>query len=374
MVTRRLRLVLSHIDLLLDFGRAREGLERSDPQAAIGARAPDVMGAELVLRRAACHFALGSLDETLTTLQTRPSEGPTRSLFARFLELEGRTRMVRGEYEKARAAFERAHRTAADAALVELTEALDAKIGVVLLYEGDYAQALYKLEEGLTRARNRGEARALADLLGHIGMIQAARMNDSEASACFTEAIEIAQARGVRADLGRWSGQLGMLKSQLGDHEAAKEHLDRALDIARETGGRQSEATWHGELGIHYVRSQEEERASLELTRCLAISREIGFSLYEAWAQIYLGALALERTYDDVETARDRVEIGLEIAERLSHRNLQVEALLMLGRACQAGTDPSAARPYFERAERIAGDSQDLRLKARVRDAVGRPI
>ena len=78
--TRRLRLLLLQIDLLLDFGRPKEALERSDPQAALNARAPEVMSAELVLRRAASQFALGRLDETLTTLLSVPRPAPTRSL------------------------------------------------------------------------------------------------------------------------------------------------------------------------------------------------------------------------------------------------------------------------------------------------------
>ncbi len=365
--TRRLRLLLLQIDLLLDFGRAKEALDRADPQASMNARAPEVMSAELVLRRAASQFALGRLDETLTTLNSVPTPTPTRSLGARFLALEGATRMSRGEYGQARAVLEAAHAIAKDAALEELQDELDAKIGVVLLFQGDYVAALEKLEAGLSNARRRGDTRALADLLGHIGQVHAARGNESEALACFSEAIEIAEARGVRSDLERWSGALGSLMSDLGDEEGATEKLRKALSIAKETGSRQGQATWHGELGIHYARSDRPERAAAELMRCLAISREIGFSLYEGWAQIYLGAVAIERNYDSFNEAIEHIEAGLEIAEALDNETLQVEGLVQFGRVCRAQGDEHRAKVSLERAEDLVSQSQNVRLKKLVR-------
>lgn len=368
--TRRLRLLLLQIDLLLDFGRAKEALERADPQAAVSARAPEVMGAELVLRRAASQFALGRLDETLTTLLSVPSHAPTRSLGARFLELEGRARMSRGEYAQARAVLQAAHDIAHDAALDELADDLDGKIGVVLLHQGDYVAALEKLETGLAKARSRGDTRALADLLGHIGKVHAARGNESEALACLREAIEIAEARGVRSDLERWSGALGSLMSDLGDVDNATEKLEQALAIAKETGSRQGQATWHGELGIHFARSDRPERAAAELMRCLAISREIGFSLYEGWAQIYLGAVAIEQSYDNFAEAIEHIEAGLEIAEKLDNETLEIEGLVQFGRVCRAQGDERRAKSSFDRADDLAGQSQNVRLKNLVRHEV----
>ncbi|CAN0592920.1 unnamed protein product, partial [Laminaria digitata] len=65
--TQRLQVLLQQIDLLLDFGRARDALERADPQAALASRSPEMMGAELTLSRARAQFAIGQLDATLAT-------------------------------------------------------------------------------------------------------------------------------------------------------------------------------------------------------------------------------------------------------------------------------------------------------------------
>ncbi|MCK6547498.1 protein kinase [Myxococcota bacterium] len=372
--TRRLRVVIREIDLLLDFGRPREALERAEPQAAAEARAPEVMAAELTLRRAACQFALGRLDETLATLGRIGQRAPTRSLGARLLELEGRTRMARGEHAQARAVLQAAHDIAADAGLVELATDLDARIGIVLLHQGDYVGALARLEDGLAYARQRGDTRAVADLLGHIGMIHAARGNSTEALACYREAIELAEARGVRAELERWSGELGMLMTQLGSYAEARERLEEALEIAKEMGSRQGEATWRGELGIHFTHAGNLERASQELLRCLAISREIGFARYEAWAQVYLGALALERSYENVRPALEHIEAGLELAEDLAHEELRIVGLLHLGRVRRAEGDLVRARASFDRADRLAFATQNLRLRARVQAELARLV
>lgn len=323
-----------------------------------------------MLRRAASQFALGRLDETLTTLLSVPRPAPTRSLGARFLALEGATRMSRAEYGQARAVLEDAHRIAQQAGLDELADELDARIGVVLLFQGDFVEALEKLEAGLSAARRRGDTRALSDLLGHIGEVHAARGNESEALACFSEAIELAEARGVRRDLERWSGALGSLMSNLGDDEGATEKLQQALSIAKETGSRQGQATWHGQLGIHHARSDRPERAAAELMRCLAISREIGFSLYEGWAQIYLGAVAIEKNYDSFAEAIEHIQAGLEIAEALENETLQIEGLVQSGRVYRAQGDEHRAKISLERAEDLVQTSQNVRLKKLVRHEI----
>jgi tetratricopeptide (TPR) repeat protein len=366
--TRRLRVLIKQIDLLLDFGRSKEALERADPQAAITARSPEVMSAELTLRRAASQYALGKLDEALATLSRMSHRAPTRSLGARLLELEGRARMARGEYTEARAVLEAARDIADDAGLADLAMDLDAKVGIVMLHQGDLAGALEKLEAGLRLSRAKGDARSVADLLGHIGMIHAARANSTEALACYREAIELAEARGVRSELERWSGELGMLMTHMGSFKEARQKLEEALEIARETGSRQGEATWRGELGIHHTLAGSHERATQELTRCLAISREIGFSRYEAWAQIYLGVLALERDYSDVEPAVEHLEAGLEIADSLNDEELRIVGLLHLGRVRRAEGDVRRARASLERADQLAVMSQNLRLRNRVQE------
>jgi tetratricopeptide (TPR) repeat protein len=364
--TRRLQILVLQIDLLLDFGRPREALDRADPEASMAARDPRVMRAELMLRRAACQFALGKLDECLATLGRMPSPAPTRSLGARSLELEGRARVSRGEYAQARAVLQAAHDIARTAGLLELAYGLDAKIGMVLLHQGDFGGALVKLETGLERARSQGASRMVSELLGHIGMIHASRANNTAALACFREAIEIAEARGVRADLERWSGELGKLMTDLGDFDGALGKLRQALEIARETGSRQGEATWRAQLGIHHMRAGHPELAVSELTRCLAISREIGFSLYEGWARIHLGALEIERSYDNFDEAFEHIEAGLEIGHELDNRELQILGLLHLARVRRAAGDHAKAKSTLEDADHLAIASEHVRLRTRI--------
>jgi tetratricopeptide (TPR) repeat protein len=194
--SRALRLLLVRLDLLLEFGRPKEALERADPALAAQARGPLLMKAELLLRRAAGQFALGRFDEALASVGRIGRPMPSRSVAARALSLEGRTRMARGEYAKARAVLEAARDVARGAGLADIADELDATIGMALLEQGEYLAALERLEEALRRARAAGRTRPIVDIMGHIGLVHAARAADTAALACYREALELAEARG----------------------------------------------------------------------------------------------------------------------------------------------------------------------------------
>lgn len=364
-VTRRVRVVATLIDILLDFGRAKEALDWADPRAAAAARDPRASSGELVLRRAAAQFALGRLDEALATLSRLAVPAPSRSLGARALELEGKARLARGEYTKARAVLEAARDIAEQGGLTDLAQDLEAKAGIVMLHQGDYTRSLDKLERALSAARADKSGKNTAELLGHLGMIHAARGNGTLSLSCYQEALELAEARGVRSDRERWTGALGILMNDMGDPAGAKERLNEALAIARETGSRQGEAVWLGELGILAYQSSELPEAQQQLARSMAIAREIGFLRYEAWALIYLGALSLERDLE-LETARERIERGLEIAEDIGNQEIKIAGLFQLGRLRRAEGESEHARQLLEQARQLAASSQNLRWKLRV--------
>lgn len=364
--TRRLGVLLQQIDMLLDFGRLREALDRADPQAAHDARSPWVMTAELCLRRAAAQYALGNLEGTLETLSRLDGRAPSRSIGARSLELEARAYVAQGDYPKARAVLEAGRDIAKSGGLSDLADELDAKIGVVLVHQGDNLAALGKLERGIERARARGDTRMMAEILGFIGRVQVSRGNNTAAVACYREAIDLAEARGVRAELERWSGELGMLMSSLGDVDGAQRQLELALELARDSGSRQGEAVWRGELGIHHLSAGRVEKAASELTRSLAIARDIGFTLYEGWALVYLAALALERDLSSFEAAQANIDEALEVADMLAHPELRLIATIQLAKLRRAQGDMGNARLVAEEAERLAAAAPNLRRKARV--------
>ncbi len=364
-VTRRVRVVCMLIDILLDFGRATEALDWADPRAAMASRDPRASGAELLLRRAAAQFALGRLDEALATLSRMPVPAPSQSLGARSLELEGKTRLARGEYTKARAVLEAARDIAEQGGLLDLAQDLEAKAGIVMLHQGDYTRSLEKLERALSAARTDKSGRNTAELLGHLGMIHAARGNTTLALSCYQEALEFAEARGVRSDRERWTGALGILMSDLDDTAGAKERLEEALSIARETGSRQGEAVWLGELGILAYQTKDPHEAQQQLSRSLAIAREIGFLRYEAWALIYLGAISLERDLE-LETARERIERGLELAEDIGNQEIRIAGLFQLGRLRRAEGEAKHAQTLLEEALSLAASSQNLRWRLRI--------
>jgi len=157
------------------------------------------------------------------------------------------------------------------------------------------------------------------------------------------------------------------LMSELGEFDDAKEKLENALAIATETGNRQGIAKWRGELGVHHLLAGDADGASQQLLRCLAVAREIGYSRYEAWAQIYLGAVGMERDLDRLDEARERIEQGLEIADDLGNEEIRIAGLFQLGRLERAAGDRVRALETLELADRLATATQNLRLRARIR-------
>lgn len=367
-VSRALRLLLVRLDLLLEFGRPKEALERADPSQAGQARGPLLMKAELLLRRAAGQFALGRFDEALASVGRIGRPMPSRSVAARALSLEGRTRMARGEYAKARAVLEAARDVARNAGLADIADELDATIGMALLEQGEYLAALERLEEALRRARAAGRTRPMADIMGHIGLVHAARAADTAAIACYREALELAEARGVRSDRLRWAGALGVLLSERGDHEDGEEKLREALDLAIDAGNRQAEAHWRGELGVHYLAVARYDRAGQELQRGLAIARDIGFRRCEARAEIHLGAVLLERDFDRLDEAEEHLQTGLERAQEIGDEEVRILGLVQLARLRRAEGDAKRAQETLDRAEVLAMATQNLRLRARVHE------
>ncbi|GEM_PF-2867850 len=364
---RQVRLELARLDLLLDFGRTKEALDLADPTLAEGSRDPGALAGELLLRRASAQMALGRLDEALASLGRIRRPIPSRLLGARALGLEGRIRMARGEYTKARAVLEAARSVAESSATSEIVEELDSAIGMSMLHQGDYLAAMERLESTLKKARSSGRTKHVADLIGHIGLIHAARNARTEALACFREAIELAEARGIPGDRERWAGAMGVVLSEIEPNEDAHEKLKEALELATESGNRQSQATWRAELGIHWFAAGRYDRATQELSRALAIARDIGFARYEAWAEIYLGASILERDYDRVEEARAHIEAGLERAQEIGNDELRIMGLVFLSRVLRGEGEAPKAEEALERAEVLALASQNLLIRSRVR-------
>jgi hypothetical protein len=126
-------------------------------------------------------------------------------------------------------------------------------------------------------------------------------------------------------------------------------------------------AKWRGELGIHHFAAGDPDAASAQLTRSLAIAREMGFARYEAWAQIYLGAVSIERELDKLTDAQDRIETGLEIADDIGNEEVRIAGLFQLGRLKVAQGEMQTARETLEIAERLATATQNLRLREKIR-------
>jgi len=106
----------------------------------------------------------------------------------------------------------------------------------VLYWQGDYAGARERYEEGLALQVALGDEAGAADVRSSLGWLAAATADWPAARRCFEEAAESARARGDRTALGYALQGVGMSALRDGDRPAARAALEEAVALLRASG------------------------------------------------------------------------------------------------------------------------------------------
>jgi DNA-binding SARP family transcriptional activator/tetratricopeptide (TPR) repeat protein len=261
--------------------------------------------------------------------------------------------MHQGRYEQALEHLHESLRVAEDLppALGQVATLLN--IGVALGRAGRLDEALDHFGRGLTRSRELGAQVQEGTALTNVGVILRRQGRYAEALERLDEALVIKERLDDRIGISIVRDNLGVLCRRLGRLDEAAGHHDRALELDREGNDRFGEATTLDNLGLVHERRGELDRAAELFEQALELCREIENGAGEAIALGNLGSVhrargeldrALARHQEAVELA-GRLEGSLVLAEQ---RNNLGETLCAAGRPEQALTEHRAALALAE--------------------------
>jgi predicted ATPase/class 3 adenylate cyclase len=190
--------------------------------------------------------------------------------------------------------------------------------GRTAMVSGQMNEARARYEEALGLARDRGDRRCESQCLGALGSLVRDQGRMDEARAWTGQALALARALGDRRGERMWLGDLGMLDHMQGNLDEARASYERALAIARERGDRRNEGFWLSNLGLLDKELGRTEEARAHLEQALALSREIGDRRGESGRLSNLGLLHAQLGQSD--EARGHHEVALAIAREIGDR------------------------------------------------------
>jgi tetratricopeptide (TPR) repeat protein len=258
----------------------------------------------------------------------------------------------------------------------------------VLYPQGKMDEAKVLLEQALGLARQSGDLRLEATLLGNLGWLHNQQAELEEARALYDQALAVSrqagdrpgegtalnrlgvlhkdqglvqearslyeQALAVALDIGDQRleevtlGNLGWLLSQKGKMEEAWALYERGLAIARHNGDRAGEGMMLGRMGtlLSFLGRIEESRALQE--QALGIQREIGNPRNEGRDLGNLGVLYFDQ--GQLEEAWEWFEQALAVQRQINDRLAEALTLGHQGLVRAAQNRPNEARALCEKA------------------------
>jgi tetratricopeptide (TPR) repeat protein len=165
--------------------------------------------------------------------------------------------------------------------------------------------------------------RSLGDVRTHLGQLESAIQDFSEAQALFTRI-------GARDGLAWTLFGLGGALHEQGEYDRAEEHLQNAIVLFRDpVGDRRGEAWALGWLGIvrRYQGKLEEARA--RFSRSLALLREVGDRRGEAYCLVNLAAVHRDRR--QFEPGMRLLDQAEPVFDELADRQGAADVLLLRG-------------------------------------------
>jgi tetratricopeptide (TPR) repeat protein len=255
-----------------------------------------------------------------------------------------------GDYHEALGHFEQAlagHRACSD---VDGEARALARIGVVHERLGDYPAAIAHLQDALALFRANGDRHGegaqlvnLGTLHRRLGRYEEAAERQRQAAAVFVETGD------VRLH-GYALGNLGAVYSLLGRHDEALVQLEDALANCRESADRGGEASALATIGAVYGRQEHYAEALDHLHQALAISRETGERSLETETLNTLGEVL--RAMGEHGPALARHRAALSLTRQTGDRYEQARALDGTAQA-MVETEPARAAAHWRQAQLI---------------------
>jgi predicted ATPase/DNA-binding SARP family transcriptional activator/DNA-binding CsgD family transcriptional regulator len=201
-----------------------------------------------------------------------PASGPVR---AKALEGEGWLAFLQGDYERARASYEKGldlHRGAGNER--GIADALYF-LGMVLSRQGNHERAATLLDESLVMFRRLGDDQFVASVLDALGSLASARGDVARALALYEEAVALSRKVGNTQKVATSLGNLGHTTLVYGDHRRATALLEESLVLFRDIEDSLDVAICLTNLGLAVLARGDHRRAATLLEESLSIARKV---------------------------------------------------------------------------------------------------
>jgi LuxR family maltose regulon positive regulatory protein len=229
--------------------------------------------------------------------------------------------------------------------------------------QGDAVQPLLQDAEQALPALAEGQGAERRRIAGHLAAIRAyvlgARGNVRTALELAHEALTYLPEEDLAAR-GWATYYLGFMLRLSGDLQAAAPALDEALGASQAVGDSHIAMLALGELGVLRFQQGQLHEAAATYRQALALADEHGRRggrRLPATGYVLTRLSGVLREWNELETATQQAQEGLELCKQWQQADALMEAYLHLARALQAAGDVDGAREAMRRAAQVASDT-----------------
>ncbi len=231
------------------------------------------------------------------------------------------------------------------------------ELGIVLLREGDQAEAKQHLLESLARYRALKDTYGIAWTLNALGNVA----NDltgqyAEAMQFYEESLALRREIGDRRGLATSLNNLGTVANNLGDYTGAKQFLQESIAVYQEVDYRIGLALALNNLGYTAQLRGEYREARRLYQESLVIRQEVGDRFAIALVLNNLGLMAIH--LGEYAEAKHLLHESLTMHQEIGDRGGIAEALNFSGLLADQTQDSQSARDYFRKGLQVATDNR----------------
>jgi tetratricopeptide (TPR) repeat protein/predicted regulator of Ras-like GTPase activity (Roadblock/LC7/MglB family) len=245
-------------------------------------------------------------------------EGEESEEEAMVLNVLGRGRMSRADYDGALECFERSKgigRKIGDRK--SLAGSLN-NIGIVSFHNGRYDKALECWTEALELAKKIEDWDLVSCGLGNLGVVYATKGELAKAIELWSEAIKVSERVGALPSVASWLGNIGNVYCEMGEYDKALEHQEMSLEISERAGSQAEIALAHTQVGETLNRMGEYHQALKHYEKSLKIHETIDDPGYLAYALIGIAEIYFKM--GDLDKSMAFCNKGSELAVKIGHK------------------------------------------------------
>lgn len=222
----------------------------------------------------------------------------------------------------------------------------------VTLTDAVPADAIERLRQTLSKARQSGDRRQQVEILASIAQEQLARKQVQEAAASYSEALTVYEALDDKYGQLNTLEQLARLELQIDEAAPAAAHANSGARLARDLNNELVERRMLALLGDAQTQLGEGEEAARAYSDALDLARTAGDNRDEGELLLKLGFARLDSSA--VGAAVERFEEALTLFRTQSRRDKEGEALAALGQASADQEHWAEAIKFYTSALHIA--------------------